>query len=818
MPSLTPLLRIAVAASFGGALAPSMASAQAQQAPSDQLALLDEPQQPGAQDPPTRAGRIAQVAGTVSFHGAGADQWTPATVNFPLTGGDALWTEPQARSTVEVSASRVVLDGGTEFDLQQLDAQTLTAAEPQGEVFLWLRDLAPGETYTIQTPRSSVTLAAAGRYEIAAGDTQSPTVVTVLEGSATANGPNLNLQIGPGQAATITGDQSYTGSIGPAQRDAFLEAMLQAERPPPLPAAGAIAPPPVVEAMEGGQELASYGAWQPAPQYGTVWYPQVEPGWTPYRDGHWAYVGRWGWTWVDNAPWGFAPFHYGRWVHVGERWGWCPQYAGPGFAPPRERPVYAPALVAFLGLGAASLSVGLHLGPGEYGRPVGWVPLGFNEPYRPWYHTSPRYIENVNRVNVSNVTNITRITNTTVNNVTINHYANRAAATVVPASALVESRPVAPVVQRLPPQQLAALRPLAEVPVRPTVATAGVTPALAQRLRLPPAPAGAVAPARPVAPGPQIAPVAAHAPLVLRPPVAATRTNAVPGPAIQPGAIAPPRPGEPVPHMERVEPGKPGAVPNAVERTAPERPGAVPAPQAEKNLPLRPEAPAPHPVGPNVLERPGAAPQAEKNLPTRPEAPGPHPVGPTVPERPGVPPTPQAEKNLPAHPEAPGRHPVAPNVLERPGAAPGPRPASPPVPNAAGVPHPAAPGVEPHAVPHPPERPPGAQTQQAAPHPPVAAGPAPQPHIAPPPAGPAHPAVAVAPPPHPAAPPAPPPHPAVAAAPPPHVAAPPPHPAAAAPPPHAPPPQPQPQHVAQTPHPPPPAPRPEKPCKPGEKC
>jgi len=54
--------------------------------------------------------------------------------------------------------------------------------------------------------------------------------------------------------------------------------------------------------------------------YGSVWYPNVPPGWAPYREGHWAWVEPWGWTWVDDAPWGFAPFHYGRWVNAGGRW------------------------------------------------------------------------------------------------------------------------------------------------------------------------------------------------------------------------------------------------------------------------------------------------------------------------------------------------------------------------------------------------------------------------------------------------------------------------------------------------------------------
>ena len=73
-----------------------------------------------------------------------------------------------------------------------------------------------------------------------------------------------------------------------------------------------------------------------------VWVPRVAVGWAPYRDGHWAWISPWGWTWIDDAPWGYAPFHYGRWVNFGGNWGWVP-------GPIAVRPVYAPALVVFIG-------------------------------------------------------------------------------------------------------------------------------------------------------------------------------------------------------------------------------------------------------------------------------------------------------------------------------------------------------------------------------------------------------------------------------------------------------------------------------------
>src|SRR4029079_18322212 len=92
-----------------------------------------------------------------------------------------------------------------------------------------------------------------------------------------------------------------------------------------------------------------------------VWMPRVRAEWVPYRYGHWAWVEPWGWTWIDDAPWGFAPFHYGRWAYVRGGWVWAPGVMV-------ARPVYAPALVAFVGVGGAS---------------VAWFPLGPREVYVP---------------------------------------------------------------------------------------------------------------------------------------------------------------------------------------------------------------------------------------------------------------------------------------------------------------------------------------------------------------------------------------------------------------------------------------------------
>jgi len=691
-------------------------------------ALAAPDQQTG--DPPERAGWLAQISGTVSFHTPDTDQWSPAAMNYPVASGDAFWTEPNGSAQVVISDSRIALAGGTELDVATLDPNGLQATVPQGEIYLRLRDLAANETWSVQTPRGMVTFSGTGRYDVAAGDTQNPTTVTVLDGAAQVSGPGLSLQVGPGQTATITGADTFQGSVGPAQMDAFLTAMQQPERPPP---GSAVAPPPVVAQMPGGDDLSAYGTWSETTDYGNVWYPQVAAGWVPYGDGRWAYIAPWGWTWVDAAPWGFTPFHYGRWVDVRGRWGWTPgevRVAGP--------PVYAPALVAFIGLG-----VGVGIGAALASGRIGWVPLGPREAYHPWYHTSEGYLRSVNRRDVTNVTVINN------RNVTINNFANRGAATVVPASAMTASRPVRQVAQRVDPQMLATARPvIGASPIRPTAATAGITPGLARQMQLAPAPAG-VAAVPHMAPGPTI-----HAPLAqgvaARPPLRnpAERPGAAPAPgglrpagAAAPGAMPALRPpgareGGPPP-IEHAAPGSAGET-HAATPAGVARPGAPP-PGSERPAPISPIEPS-RPAEPQVAH-PSVPPPQQAERPAVPA------VEPRVAPRPEVHTAPPPEVHAPApevhaapppevHAPAPQVHVAPPPEVRAPApevhAAPAPEVHAPaPQVHAAPPPEVRAPAPEVHAAPPPEVRAPVPQVHAAPP--PEARAPAPQVHAAPPP-------------------------------------------------------------------------------------
>jgi hypothetical protein len=193
----------------------------------------------------------------------------------------------------------------------------------------------------------------------------------------------------------------------------------------------------------GYAELDEYGIWGNTRDYGNVWYPtQVAANWAPYRDGHWVWQEPWGWTWVDDAPWGFAPSHYGRWVSVSGRWGWLP-------GPRNVRPVYAPALVAFVGGSDWGLSISLDGSSRGGSSRIGWFPLGPRDVYMPSYRSSREYFTQVNVSNtVVNTTTITTVYNNYSSgniNVAQTNYVNRgmaSAVTAVPGDVFRNSQPV----------------------------------------------------------------------------------------------------------------------------------------------------------------------------------------------------------------------------------------------------------------------------------------------------------------------------------------------------------------------------------------
>ena len=420
------------------------------------------PGRAGAQeDPPGRVARLNYIQGSVSYQVSGTQDWVKADPNRPLTTGDNLWADQNSRGEVHIASTAIRLSSMTGISFLTLEDRSVQLQLAQGTIEVHLRHLAAGDDFEIDTPNLAVTLTRAGQYVIQTDPGGASTIVVVRAGEAQGTGGGESYDLRPGEQYTFTGTEELTYDAQPAPGLDDFEEWCQSrdEREDSATAAHYVS-----RDVDGYYDLDEYGAWESNADYGMMWYPTtLVVGWAPYRFGHWVFIAPWGWTWVDDAPWGFAPFHYGRWCLVAGRWGWVP-------GPLVVRPVYAPALVGWVGGGGFSFAV--SFGGGFAG--VGWFPLGPRDVFIPAYRCSPRYVQNVNITNtrVVNITQVTNVYNTVVVNRQVTHvnymYGNEAnSVTAVSRETFVGARPVGAAAMHITSDQIARARVVESAPVAP---------------------------------------------------------------------------------------------------------------------------------------------------------------------------------------------------------------------------------------------------------------------------------------------------------------------------------------------------------------
>lgn len=626
---------------LSGLVLPILAAAQDQQDQQD--------------DPPSRVARLGYMEGSVSFQPAGETDWVQAVPNRPMTTGDKLWADQNSRAELQLGSAVIRLDANTGFSFLNLDDNTVQIQLTSGAINVRVRRLDRDDAFEVDTPNLAFSIYQPGSYRVEASEDGTYSVISLREGEGEATGNGQIYTLHAGQRGTFSGTDSLNAEVVEIGRpDQFDNWANQRDHRYDDSRSAQYVSHDVV----GYEDLDDYGDWRDDSNYGHVWFPsRVEAGWAPYHTGHWDWIPPWGYTWVDDSPWGYAPFHYGRWVTIGGRWGWI---AGPVAV----RPVYAPALVVFIGGG-----VGIG-----FGGNVGWFPLGPREVYVPSYHVSRGY---VNRVNISNTTvnnvTITNVYNTTIVNKTTNitnvTYVNRnvrGAVTAVPQRTFAGAQPVARAAVAVDARQIASAPVSARVAVAPTrESVLGAKFATANRVTAPPTAvmnrqviAKRTPPPPPVPFAKQQQALAAHPgqPLArqdlqrLRPAAAEA-----PHPMVRqapPGKPATPNVGRPG--------NQPGNQPNAGR---PGQPANTPPANQPGNRPGNQQAPNERPGAANPAQ-PNRPPEAQPNRPPQPPVRNDRPPSAQPNNRPENPPANRPETNRP--PEAQPNRPAPPQPNNRP--------------------------------------------------------------------------------------------------------------------------------------------------------
>jgi hypothetical protein len=356
-------------------------------------------------DPPTRVARISYIEGSVSLQPSGEGDWGAAARNRPMTIGDKIWSDKDSRAELQAGTASIHLGSMTALSFLNLDEGVTQMRLAEGSINFRVSELRQGDIYEVDAPNLAFTVKEAGAFRIDVDENGDAARVTVIRGEGEVTAGGKTYEVHPGERAEFTGADNIQSNIEKAPGPDGLDRWA-AERD--LKEDKSVSGKYVPRDMPGYSDLDDYGTWQDQPEYGHVWYPnEVEPGWAPYSYGYWNWVGPWGWTWVDYSPWGFAPYHYGRWNYFGGRWGWCP---GPYYG----AAIYGPAFVGFFG--------------GGFGFGVGWFPLGFGEPFFPWFHCRREFIT---RINVRNTfIRNTNVFNTNIRNINFVNAHNVNAVTV----------------------------------------------------------------------------------------------------------------------------------------------------------------------------------------------------------------------------------------------------------------------------------------------------------------------------------------------------------------------------------------------------
>lgn len=389
--------------------------------------------------------------------------WTKSTVNAPVSLGDRIYVKEGSSAAIAFSGRNYArLNPNTALDVVSLTQGHTQLALREGACVFDVGDLDSGEVFEIGTPNGAVDFAEPGLYQVGIDD-GGDTVVSVLNGLANVAGLAGSGEVSKGQLLTLAAAEAAEAVISelspnvagtivndyysyryPGDYDGrYADYRVYQEDPSYYEESyhRSVSYQYVSDDTEiaGLDDLDDYGDWEDVPNYGHCWRPRDTSGdWAPYRDGYWSHDYPVGLTWVSNERWGWAPYHYGRWAHVNQRWYWVPEEAV-------RRPVYAPALVAFVSLPRAD--------------EIGWVPLGPGDPYVPRYYDrdyQPRYIGS--QRDVERYQNVADIVN----------YHDPAAVTVVSISQF--TRVITPAaVVRPDPTYFASTRPVIDPFAVPTL-------------------------------------------------------------------------------------------------------------------------------------------------------------------------------------------------------------------------------------------------------------------------------------------------------------------------------------------------------------
>ncbi|MGO4880208.1 MAG: DUF6600 domain-containing protein [Bryobacteraceae bacterium] len=273
-----------------------------------------------------RYARLGEFEGTVEVQIQAADDWQAARRNLILRESSWVRTEGAARVEVELDEGSILRLGPDSLaelsDYTQLSTgQRVTLISLDHGLAYFTGAAEAKDALMVAVPGAQVTIHEGARLRFEARDPWSS--IATADGVARFSSPAAEFDLTEGRMVKLDPARparfTLNSEIPPLPTDRWSD-----ERDKVLASSGSGARVPGLR--NGLADLDAYGTWIVSQDYGFVWKPKVQPGWTPYRNGKWMWYDGLGYTWIADDAWGWLPFHYGRWMQQAEggAWIWAP--------------------------------------------------------------------------------------------------------------------------------------------------------------------------------------------------------------------------------------------------------------------------------------------------------------------------------------------------------------------------------------------------------------------------------------------------------------------------------------------------------------
>ncbi|HEY5998439.1 MAG TPA: DUF6600 domain-containing protein, partial [bacterium] len=335
---------------------------------------------------------VTYLSGDSLIRSTDDEDWAALAPNLSLRVGDRIWAQDGAKVEARFPLGATAwVNYQSELDITRLErgsrADTIQLALVSGEAAFDVIGFArSGSVFQVDLPHASIRATRSARFRVNTlpdGTAQ----IGVIGGTLVLETPDGLTDVIAGRMAELRPDGRVMLDFLPAadEWDSWIASRADLyDRPA---ASGRYLP---ADLSPYAHEFDSSGRWVSDRNYGSVWVPVVDAGWSPYSNGRWVWQAN-DYVWLSYDPW-YAPFHFGRWnwsVSIG--WFWVA---------PRGRAYWSPG----------------YVGWSIFGDDVCWVPLGHDDVYYGYGNYGPGTV-NVYKTTNINITNV--YVNSTVNNAVV---------------------------------------------------------------------------------------------------------------------------------------------------------------------------------------------------------------------------------------------------------------------------------------------------------------------------------------------------------------------------------------------------------------